>query len=398
MSRILTPAVQDGMVPAYVACSVQSGAGCFDRMKYCMEDHMHFQREPLFNNACHKLVDQLDHLKEDIHCRLKAFLDEICSELLVLFEPLLKPMKIIDEIIPKLAAICRRMKAVCHRSQIDFTFPEIEETDEELEAPATLREPVESGTPPLQETGRFLAKVKTMQIKQMLVPLPHSVEISFDEVVLKYEESNNLQEKRIPFPLLSVCEFCTSLPCLILTHRRKHMGREQVDVVVLEEERGRCGLGRWMEALADRWRDQLEIRPLETEQGLRRLSSLRVICQSTETKVPTEEETPFFAWLRPCEDPSPSPSTSSCASATAPSWSRKREWGEREQPTAVSWAHRRHSSQLSGEAHVQPPALKKEKRDCQESSPSPEWLYRSMPPVLKEEPHQHPAEEDFDTP
>ncbi|XP_055521346.1 uncharacterized protein LOC129715492 [Leucoraja erinacea] len=400
ISRTLTPAVQDGMVPAYVECSGQSGAGSFDRMKACMEIHTYRHSQELFNTACRRLEDQLDLLTQEIQSRLKVFLDDICSELLVLFEPLLKPVKIIDEIIPKLATICRRMKAVCHRSQIDFTFPKIEEADKEPEpAAAALRKRVESGTPPLQEMGRFVAKVKIMQIKQMLVPLPHSVEISLEEVVLKYKESDNLQEKRIPFLLLSVCEFCTSLSFLTLTHRKNHTGREQVDVVVLEGEQACSLLGHWMEALANRWRGQLEIRPLELEQGVQRLSSLGVIYQSSDTTVPMEEETPC-AWARPCEDPSPSPSpsSSSCASAVTPSRSRKREWGEREQPRAVSWAHRRQSSQLSVDAPVQPPALKKEKGDWQDSIPSQEWLCRSMPPVLKKESYQHPVEEDFDKP
>ncbi|XP_051872769.1 uncharacterized protein LOC127570897 isoform X2 [Pristis pectinata] len=388
ISRILTPAVQAGMMPAYLVCASESGPRCFDRMKSHMEQHSHSQKEQIFTATCRKLTDQLDLLKQEIHSRLKHFLDEICNELLVQFEPLLKPLRIIDEIIPKLDSICKRTTALCERSQIDFTLPKIEENDKEPEPGTFLRTPEELGTPPLQDLEKFLGKVKIMKINQEDVNPIDPIEISLDKVVLKYEVSYNLQEEPIPFQLLSACEFSTGIPFLILTHKTKRKGRGRTDVVVLDEEQTPPVFGQWMQAVADRWHLQLKFRRLEVLQGVQRLQSLQV---------PIEEEAPFV-WPGSSEDSSTS---SPCDYADSFPLSRKRGWWEMERPGALPMhqgtPHWERSSQLSTETQTQPPVLKKEKGDWWHSGPSQDWMDRSEPPMLENELCKHPATEDLDS-
>uniref|UniRef100_UPI00398F28B0 uncharacterized protein n=1 Tax=Pristiophorus japonicus TaxID=55135 RepID=UPI00398F28B0 len=187
ISRILNPTVQHEMTPAYEACQSESGSGCFARIKSHMEQHIRTKRDDIFSTASRKLTVQLDLLQQEIHSRLKQVLNEICSDLKVQFEPILKPLEIIDEIIPKLVSVCGRMSAVCRRSCIDFTLPKIEESEAEPESATTFGEPVGQGTPPFQELGRFLGKVKIIKMGRLEVLPTQPVEISLNDVVLNYE-------------------------------------------------------------------------------------------------------------------------------------------------------------------------------------------------------------------
>ncbi|XP_069771224.1 uncharacterized protein [Narcine bancroftii] len=396
ISRILTPAVQSGMMPAYLKCASESGPGCFVQMKSCMEQHMHFQKEQLFTTACRKLGDQLDLLKQEIHSRLKLFLDEICNELLVQFEPLLKPLKIIDEIIPKLVNICRTTTAVCQRSHIDFTLPKFEEDNEEPGPAKLLRKPLGSGTPPLQELKKFLGRVKIMKINNVEVTPTAPVEILMDKLLLKYKvpDTQTPCEQPVPFQCLSACEFCPSIPFLILTYKKKYKSKERTDVVLLDEDQAM--FGQWMEAVAERWQGQLEFRCLEVVQAVERLHFLHVIYQGSETKDPNEEEEVSCVWPRSNEDSS----SSSCVFVGNFPPSRKRQWGEMDPPGVLSvpqgpssWGQR---SWINEEIQTQPPQLKKEKRDWQASRHSQDCEYRLKLPVLKKE-FCDSAEEDFDS-
>ncbi|XP_072911239.1 uncharacterized protein [Hemitrygon akajei] len=375
ISRILTPTVQNRMTPAYSSCALESGPRCFDRMKSQMEKHVQENKEQIFSGASRKLTDQLDLLKQEIHSRLKQFLDEICNELMVQFEPLLRPLQIIDEIIPKLIRICKRMTAVCAKSQVDFSLPKIEESDEEAEPATILRKPVASETPPLQELEKFLGKVKMMRINQTDVNPTDPVEISANEVVLKYEEC----EERVPFHFLSSCEFCVGIPFLILTHRLNSKGLERIDVVVLDDERMSSPFAPWMEVLTDRW--QQVFRRLELQQGVQRLQSLRVIYQGADNKVPNKEEM-FSNWPGPNEGASTSTS-SSYTYLNSFSQSRKRPWCEMDHPELppkgqTSWlvnTAQKHRN-ISTETQTLPPVLKKEKRDCVDPGLPPNREYR----------------------
>ncbi|XP_072110383.1 uncharacterized protein [Mobula birostris] len=391
ISRILTPSVQTGMMPAYLVCALEHGPRCFDRMKSQMEKYVHEEKDQLFSGACRKLTDQLDLLKQEIHSRLKQFLDEICNELSVQFEPVLKPLQIIDEIIPKLIGICKWMTTVCARSQVDFNLPKIEESDEEAEPTTILRKPVASETPPLRELEKFLGKVKMMKINQTDVNPTDPVEISADEVVLKYEEHSAPHEERVPFHLLSSCEFCVSMPFLILNHRWNGEGVERTDVVVLDEERRSSQFAQWMEALMVRWQWQLVFLRLELQQGIQRLQSLRVIYQGTE-KVPNEEET-LFNWPGSNADASTSTSSSSIY-VDSFRQSRKRPWCELDRQEFPPWGQT--VQLINTETQTRPPVLKKEKRDCMDSGLTLGWECRSEPPVLEKQDCRYPTKKDFD--
>ncbi|XP_067852598.1 uncharacterized protein [Heptranchias perlo] len=406
ISRILTPAVQHEMTPAYTACKSESGSGCFVRMKSHLEQHVRLERNHIFATASRKLMDQLGLLQQEIHCRLKLVLDDICSALLVQFEPMLKPLKIIDEIIPKLVSVCGRVSEVCRRSQIDFTLPKIEESDVEPDLGTLQGEPVGRGTRPFQELDRFLGKAKMMKVGQVDVSPTNPVEVSLDGVVLSYEVSGISRRQSVPFRLLSICEFCPNMHFFILHLRLRHpwqvpgtpAAHNGEMVVILDEQQSPPDFGPWMEAAADRWRGQVEFRKLELGQGVERLRSLAVIFQGTDTKVPAQEESP---------PASPEPIAEISAfllagpSSSLNQQSRKRHWteGEEFRPKPIlqsppDW----HLTGLQDWANIkiQPPTLKKEKRDEEFSNTSRDRSGRSKPPLLQREIWENPEKEDFE--
>jgi hypothetical protein len=63
ISRLITPTVQDKMIPAYDACNRQVGSGQFERMKVHMSQHIEKTKCDMFNSAYDILLMQLNALK-----------------------------------------------------------------------------------------------------------------------------------------------------------------------------------------------------------------------------------------------------------------------------------------------------------------------------------------------
>ncbi|XP_041039192.1 uncharacterized protein LOC121275693 isoform X2 [Carcharodon carcharias] len=400
VSRILTPSVQREMTPAYAACQSQIGSGSFTRMKSCMEQYVQKHSDHIFCTASRKLMEQLDLLQGEIYSRLKQVLKDISSDLLVQFEPILKPVKIIDEIIPKLESVCARMGALCKKSRIDFTMPKIEESEAEPGSTTFQREPVKQEILSFQALGKFLGKAKMMKIGELDVSPINPVELTLDEVFLSFEVSGRQQQRVIPFRSLSSCDFCPSMHFFILYPwpRRAEVTEDlpSCDVVVrLDEQQTLPDFGEWVEAVSNHLRDSVELRKLDLHQGVERLRSLGVIFQGTDAKALAEDETPL-AVPKPISELSAFLSASSFTGANQQN--RKRAWNEC--PTEVDRFNLQQPlhwqlTSYGAEPEIQPPILKKEKRGEQDSSSSQDWVNRSMPPLFKREIMENPTSGEF---
>ncbi|XP_064410323.1 uncharacterized protein LOC106703612 [Latimeria chalumnae] len=129
ISRVLTPTVQEGMIPSYEDCEKQTGKGCLQRMKSLMFDYVHQKKIDIFNTASERILEQLDLLQQKLRGQLEVMVDCVCENLKVQFEPVSNPMKKNDEITSDLFKIWRKMSEICHRSGIDFSLPNLEHMD-----------------------------------------------------------------------------------------------------------------------------------------------------------------------------------------------------------------------------------------------------------------------------
>ncbi|XP_064410327.1 uncharacterized protein LOC102358259 [Latimeria chalumnae] len=102
ISRVMTPIVQSKMLPVYQVCSQQTGKGCFQTMKNLMEGYVHNHKSVIFNSASDELKKKLNPLQQKIQNELTLGAQNLHENLMVQFEPLLKPMKKHEEIIPEI--------------------------------------------------------------------------------------------------------------------------------------------------------------------------------------------------------------------------------------------------------------------------------------------------------
>ncbi|XP_038652404.1 uncharacterized protein LOC119965715 [Scyliorhinus canicula] len=405
ISRILTPSVQKEMTPAYTVCQLQTGSGSFKRMKSHLEKYVQKHGDHIFCTACRKLMEQLCLLQGVIYSHLKQVLSEIKNDLLVQFEPILKPVKIIDEIIPKLESVCARIGNLCRRSHIDFTMPKIEEGEAEPESTTSLREQEKLEILSIQKLEKFLGQARIMKIGELDVSPINPVEISLDEVILCFEVSGSPRRCVIPFQSLSTCDFCPSMHFFILylqPQRAEVTGdHPRCNVVILDEQQTSADFGEWMEVVRDHLRDSVQLRKLELCQGVERLQSLGVIFQGANTWTSEGDGMPLAA-PEPIGELVAFHSAGPFASTNQQS--RKRSWSE--PATGIDRLNLQHTFQcpphwqvtsFGTESELLPPILKKEKHDEQDTSSS-DWVDRSVPPVLKWEMMANPKGGEFKNP
>ncbi|KAM3839569.1 nuclear GTPase SLIP-GC isoform 2-T2 [Vipera latastei] len=123
ISRLLIPAIQAGMEPAYAACCQLSGPGYFRRMKEEMETFIHRQKDAIFDSAVEKLWQQLHLLQLSIRCSLKSVAQELDTSIRMQFEPLLRPVQKNQETLPELQRLCAKVDKICQRSGVDYMLP-----------------------------------------------------------------------------------------------------------------------------------------------------------------------------------------------------------------------------------------------------------------------------------
>ncbi|CAH1269482.1 NUGGC [Branchiostoma lanceolatum] len=87
ISRVMTPAVQNRMEPAYETCTNERGPGSFNRMRNHMDVHVVYEKDIMFDQASQVLLKQLADLEVDIVARMQVLCDQLCADLAVLYEP-----------------------------------------------------------------------------------------------------------------------------------------------------------------------------------------------------------------------------------------------------------------------------------------------------------------------
>ncbi|XP_035679869.1 uncharacterized protein LOC118418142 [Branchiostoma floridae] len=87
ISRVMTPAVQTRMEPAYETCTNERGPGSFNRMRNHMDVHVAYEKDVMFDQASQFLLKQLADLEVDIVARMQVLCDQLCDDLAVLYEP-----------------------------------------------------------------------------------------------------------------------------------------------------------------------------------------------------------------------------------------------------------------------------------------------------------------------
>ncbi|XP_060681232.1 uncharacterized protein LOC132815894 isoform X2 [Hemiscyllium ocellatum] len=389
ITRILTPSVQEEMIPAYQACQSETGSGSFTRMKSHMEQYVQKHRDHIFSFASQKLTSELRLLQDAIYSGLKHILEEIHTELCVQFEPMLKPVRIIDEIIPRLVSVCARVSVLCQRSHIDFTMPKIEDGEEETGPTMCPTQLIKEESPSLQELPVFLGKAKLMKIGQFIASPTDSVKISLNAVFLSFEVSGFSKQIAMRFQSLVACDYCPAMHFFILYPGQPRSGvseeRSRWDVlVILDEQQTAPGFGEWMDAVCSQTGGSTEFRKLELHHGVERLHSVGVTFQGTEMEAPEQN-------VRTQTGPRPAFHLAS-SFVNVSQQSRKRQWND--DVTAINrftvspsllcpshWSMASHEAQTE----TQPPVLKREKAQEQGSGFSEDWIDRSQPPVLKQE-------------
>ncbi|XP_062987324.1 uncharacterized protein LOC134401908 [Elgaria multicarinata webbii] len=164
ISRVLTPAIQARMEPAYTACTQMSGPGCFRRMKERMEAFIHNEKDTVFDAAAEKLQEELDLLQQYIRASFQSLVQELNKSLKMQFEPMLMSVQRNAKIIPELMDICAKVDKLCKRSCVDYVLPNPAQTEDS--APR-VEQQLQRSPEPTSFSAAF------MDIRLGAVALPH---------------------------------------------------------------------------------------------------------------------------------------------------------------------------------------------------------------------------------
>lgn len=77
INREFVPVVTNAMIPAYEACSNETGKGSYRRMKASMEQHVDWYRNEMFANATETVRQLITAMLKDVQQELEASMDEI---------------------------------------------------------------------------------------------------------------------------------------------------------------------------------------------------------------------------------------------------------------------------------------------------------------------------------
>ncbi|KAM9165474.1 uncharacterized protein ACDP82_002418 isoform 2-T2 [Pangshura tecta] len=214
ISRVLTPEIQASMKQTYAACSQVNGPGSFQRMKDLMQRHVRNQKETMFNCVTDKLRHQLDLLQVYIGGSFECLVQELTKSLTLQFEPMLKPVKKNDGIIPDLVNICAKVSKICKISRVDYVLPNLSQT-ESCSVPASpgkelpLKRELQEGLDP----PAFLGKCNIIRIGTMSLSHINPIQISVQEVAITMTDNTIMT---LPFSSVYLCECCFHLYYLIL--------------------------------------------------------------------------------------------------------------------------------------------------------------------------------------
>ncbi|XP_015283815.1 PREDICTED: uncharacterized protein LOC107124820 [Gekko japonicus] len=279
ISRMLTPAIQADMDPAYAACSQMSGPGYFQRMKDMMESYIRENKDSIFEAAAQKLQEQLSRLQQRIRGSFQSLVLELSKSLRMQFEPLLKPVQKNAELIPDLMNICAKVDKICKRSCVVYVLPSTSQ--------------VEAGSPEAERElqGNPLC-LSALHLDIRLGALPLScivaIQVSGQDLALRLTDESAVA---LPLGSVSLCESCLPLGCLILhlsaeaageIRRRCRVrasspgqhGREAL--VILDKDPDQTFFSRLTAGVSSSRRDASWVQTLSLCQGRERLESLGV--------------------------------------------------------------------------------------------------------------------------
>ncbi|XP_064410092.1 uncharacterized protein LOC102357999 isoform X2 [Latimeria chalumnae] len=299
ISRVLTPTVQEGMIPAYQACGQQAGAGCFQRMKSLMQEYVHRRKSDIFNTASERLMEQLDLLQKELHGQLEVAVENLCETLRVQFEPVLKPVKKNDGLIPDLTNIWRKVSEICCSSGIDFSLPNLEHM--ERSSPLETTMPKKEENLELDETATFTGKCMSVRVRDDVpFALASSIRVTVNEILLTHTDAAPVNPLSIPLNRVQHCEFCHHMCYFILhispertweLHSALWINWSSTDMkilemlVMLEKSQDLVPLQRILNCFSQKHRAAVGwLRELKLEEGIKRLESLGVLCKRTDNK------------------------------------------------------------------------------------------------------------------
>ncbi|KAL7990222.1 hypothetical protein Chor_010576 [Crotalus horridus] len=285
ISRLLIPAIQAGMEPAYAgktaAIPVCVGGGIQQAAVRPLSPTCCLgrgQRGPWPGQAASLLLPP----QLSIRCSLKTVAQELATSIRMQFEPLLRPVQKNKEILPELQHLCAKVDKICQRSGVDYMLPVALQPEDR--PPGTEAKLLGN-----KDHVSLLATSMDVRVGALSLPRLSDIEVSEDHITLTL--AGDPTKAALPLRSVSRWECCLPLGCLIL-HVSAKAAREicfqcripmpspglcsQEALVIREASQGERQLPKLRHCLAARLSNASWVQELSPEQGREKLVSLGV--------------------------------------------------------------------------------------------------------------------------